>query len=149
MNNFILHLVFAFHLFDLALLLQPPPFRISGQPLGHIAGTSPPSPTLLRCAPSFLSREEFSFCFPRRLASNRAYPRGYVGAICWSIFVQENPLVGVRTHAMDLSIHEVKPVVHRGDGSKMKTQRSLHFIPEWFLRGGGGLSLKNTPAPTR
>ena len=47
-----------------ALLLQLPPFRTSGQPLRHIAGTPPPSPLL------FLQREEFSFFFLRRLASN-------------------------------------------------------------------------------
>ena len=42
---------------------------------GHIAaGPSPPSP-LRYNTPSFLSREEFSIFFPRRLASNCAYPR--------------------------------------------------------------------------
>ena len=42
---------------------------------GHIAGPRPPSPR--RYAPSFLSREVFSILFPRRLASNCAYPRCY------------------------------------------------------------------------
>ena len=40
---------------------------------GHIAGPPPPFP--LRHVPSFLSREEFSIFFPRRLASNCTYPR--------------------------------------------------------------------------
>lgn len=48
---------------------------------GHIAGNRPPSP--LRCLPSFLSREKFTFSFPRRLASNCAYTRYIpVGAFC-------------------------------------------------------------------
>ena len=40
---------------------------------GYIAGLPPPSP--LRYLPSFLSREQFSIFFPRRLASNCTYPR--------------------------------------------------------------------------
>ena len=40
---------------------------------GNQAGSSPPSP--LRYAPSFLLREDSSYFFPRRLASNGAYPR--------------------------------------------------------------------------
>ena len=34
------------------------------QVLGHVAGTSPPSLVVLRCAPSFLSGEEFSLLSP-------------------------------------------------------------------------------------
>ena len=44
---------------------------------GHIAGLPPPSP--LRHVPSYLSREEVSIFFPRRLASNCTYPR------CWAL----------------------------------------------------------------
>ena len=44
---------------------------------GHIAGPPPPSP--LRHVPSFLSREEVSIFFPRRLASNCTYSR------CWAL----------------------------------------------------------------
>ena len=39
----------------------------------HIAGSSVPSPTTVR-ALHFLSREDFTPFFPRRLASNCAYP---------------------------------------------------------------------------
>ena len=39
---------------------------------GHIAGARPPSS--LRYVPSFLSQEEFSIFFPRRLAANVCLP---------------------------------------------------------------------------
>ena len=42
---------------------------------GHIAGTPSPRPPSLRCALPFISREEFTIFFPRRLASNGAYTR--------------------------------------------------------------------------
>ena len=41
---------------------------------GHMAGSSPPLPHYGSCL-SFLSREDFSSFFRRRLASNCAYPR--------------------------------------------------------------------------
>ena len=52
--------VFSFFIPSTAFALVPqlPRFRNSDQPLGHIAGTPPPSP--LRSMPSFLSWEEFT-----------------------------------------------------------------------------------------
>ena len=79
-----------------------PPASLSCQIRGHIAGTPPP---LLRCVPSFLSREEFSIFFSRRLTSNRAYTRCYqVSATWWSTLAQEKVLGGIRTHAIDLLV---------------------------------------------
>ena len=46
----------------------PSQLPVVAQIRGRIAGPPPPSP--LRYVPSFLSREEFSIFFPRRLASN-------------------------------------------------------------------------------
>ena len=54
--------------------LSSPSLPVVTQIWGHIAGP-PPSP--LRYVPSFISREELSIFFPRRLASNCAYPRCY------------------------------------------------------------------------
>ena len=50
-------------------------FPLVTQIRGHIAGSSPPFP--LRYVPSFLSREDFSLFFPRRLASNCVSMEGY------------------------------------------------------------------------
>ena len=60
-----MHFIFAL-LFSLPLVVT--------QIRGHIAGSSPPLPTTVR-ALHFLSRFYFSSFFPRRLASNCAYPR--------------------------------------------------------------------------
>ena len=57
---------------------------------GHIAGPPPASP--LRYVPSFLSREEISIFFPRRLASNCAYPRQQL------IFVFAFPQINTKSH---------------------------------------------------
>ena len=46
---------------------------VATQIRGHIAGSSPPLPTTVRTLRLF-SREDFSSFFPRRLASNCAYP---------------------------------------------------------------------------
>ena len=51
-----------------------PPTAVITQIRGHIAGSSPLLPTMVR-AFAFLSREDVSAFFPRRLASNCAYPR--------------------------------------------------------------------------
>ena len=67
-------LFFSIPFIILAFLLSPSlAVVVVAQIRGHIAGPPPPSP--LRYVPLFLSREEFSNLFPRRLASNCAYPR--------------------------------------------------------------------------
>ena len=48
---------------------------------GHTAGSSPPLPTHYGSCLAFLSREDFSSFFPRRLASNCAYPRQALSAV--------------------------------------------------------------------
>ena len=60
--------------FSLLFFIFPRPFYYVRTSLrsGVTAGSSPPSP--LWYALSFLSREEFSTFFPRRLASDCAYP---------------------------------------------------------------------------
>ena len=64
-------------------VLSSPFFSLSllvvSQILGHIAGSSPP-PHYGSCL-AFLSREDFSPFFPRRLASNCAYPRWALSAV--------------------------------------------------------------------
>ena len=55
------------------LALLSPSLPVAAQIRGHIAGPTPPSPP--RYVPSFFSPDEFSILFPRRLASNRTYPR--------------------------------------------------------------------------
>ena len=65
---------FFFILFTILTLLSCSLLVVT-QIRGHILGPPPASP--LRYAPSFLSREEFSIFFPRRLASSCTYPRCY------------------------------------------------------------------------
>ena len=65
-------LVFSSHLLSSAFYSLS--LLVVTQIRGHIAGSSPPLPTTVR-ALHFLSREDFSSFFPRRLASNCAYPR--------------------------------------------------------------------------
>ena len=112
--------------------LQLPPFRNSRQPLGRIAGTPPPSP--LRCVPSGCIARRVHKFLPSLTRVEPCIPT-LLGAICWSIFCARKSLLA--GFEIDLfSSHEVKPVVHRGDGSNTKTQRSLHFRPEWYTGGG-------------
>ena len=59
--------------FVILALLSSPSLPVVVQIRGRIAG--PPPPSLLRYVPSVLSREYCSIFFPRRLASNCAYPR--------------------------------------------------------------------------
>ena len=61
---------FFFMLFVIRALLWPS-LPVVTQIWRHTAGPPPPVP--LRYVPSFLSREEFSIFFPRRLASNWVY----------------------------------------------------------------------------
>ena len=57
-----------------ALLFSLPPTVVVTQIRGNIEGSHLPLPTTVR-ALHFLSREDFSSFFPRRLESNCAYPR--------------------------------------------------------------------------
>ena len=71
-------LLFFLLFFSIPFILSSPFCSLSlpvvTQIRGHIAGSSPPLPTTVR-ALHFLSQENFSCFFPRRLASNCAYPR--------------------------------------------------------------------------
>ena len=70
-SDFLFYFIFPSPLLSSHFCLSPS--IVVTQTRGHKAGSSPPSP--LRCVPSFLKREEFSTFFPRRPASNCAYPR--------------------------------------------------------------------------
>ena len=69
---------------------------------GHIAGSSSPLPATVR-ALHFLSREDFSSFFPRRLAPNCAYPRLYLLKVtafeCWRNYRETRSADNVRTKA--------------------------------------------------
>lgn len=67
---FFYFLFFSSHTLSSPYITSPSSSRSYLKIRGHVAGTSPP-PTLIRCAPSFLSHLEFSIFLPRRLASNR------------------------------------------------------------------------------
>ena len=108
--------IYPFHLlpssfFSLSLL-------VVAQIRGHIQqALLPPSP--LRFVPSILSREDFSSFFPRRLASNCAYPRQALSAVVPSFFAKKvkiSPRRGSnsRTNNIDSSIRRL-PLDHRGD----------------------------------
>ena len=62
------HFVCLFFITSIILALLSRSLPVVTQIRGDIAGPPPPSP--LRYVPSFLSREELSIFFPRRLASN-------------------------------------------------------------------------------
>ena len=66
---FFYFLFFSSHTLSSPYITSPSSSRSYLKIRGHVAGTSPP-PTLIRCAPSFLSHLEFSIFLPRRLASN-------------------------------------------------------------------------------
>ena len=92
-----------------ALLLQLPPFRNSDQPfepLGHLAGTPPPSP-LRRCMPSFLHRGKSSG--RSSLVDSRRIVRTHARCFLEPIFAREkrSPLEGSRTRQIGLSSCEV------------------------------------------
>ena len=79
---------------------------VVNQTRGHIAGSYPPLPTTVH-ALHFLSREDFSSFFPRRLASNCAYPRQALSAVDPFLFMQIKSKFhhgGIRTHGPTLLV---------------------------------------------
>ena len=84
------------------LFASPSPSLDATQIRRHYAGSFPHSS--LRHAPSFLSREDFSIFFPRRLASNCAYPRYISPSVV--MFLPSSPL------------HVVSPISDRAGSEK-------------------------------
>ena len=103
-----------------ALLVQPPSFRTYlRSTIGSHSRHLSPLLALYGARLRFLSRQESSIFFPRRLASNREYTRCYYGRRhLLDIFLARNsPVAGFEpTQSTLLRRHEVKPLaVHRGD----------------------------------
>ncbi|CAN0483000.1 unnamed protein product [Laminaria digitata] len=91
-NVFFLFFCFPSHLLSSHFCLSPS--IVVTQIRGHKAGRLfSPLPTTVSYVPSFLSREEFSTFFPRRLASNSVA----WGKFAWGISVGVSPVTGVQS----------------------------------------------------
>ena len=134
-------LIISSFLFQSYLLSSPFCFLsllVVTQIRGHIAGSFPPLPTTVR-ALHFLSREDFSSFFPRRLGSNCAYPRKALSAVHPFLFIFANkfkisPRRDSNSWSNTSSIRGL-PLVHRGD--RLCTRLIVFCLVSW--RCGSGL----------